>query len=80
MLQFDFQSLFKYLLQGLGVALAAYYIPRKNMSMREILMIAITAAATFVLLDTFAPSVGAGARQGTGFGIGYGLVQGGVRG
>ena len=36
-------------------------------------MIAITAAATFALLDMYAPSIGSAARQGTGFGIGANL-------
>ena len=39
----------------------------------EIVMIAITAAATFALLDMYAPSIGNAARQGTGFGIGANL-------
>ena len=72
---FDFRALLKYLVEGVGVALAAYYIPRRIMNLQEIAMIALTAAATFAMLDQFAPSIAAGARQGSGFGIGYGLVQ-----
>ena len=67
---FDWQALIKYLLEGLGVALAAFYIPHKNLTFNEIILIALTAAATFALLDQFSPGVAAGARQGTGFGIG----------
>ena len=37
-------------------------------------MIAITAAATFALLDMFAPSISISARQGAGLGIGANLV------
>lgn len=70
MFEFDWQALIKYLLEGLGVALAAFYIPRKNLNLQEILLIALSAAATFALLDQFSPGVAAGARQGTGFGIG----------
>lgn len=77
-LQFDWQALLKYLLEGVGVALAAYYIPRRNLNLQEVAMIALTAAATFALLDQFSPSTAAGARQGTGFGIGYQTVTGGV--
>ena len=73
---FDFKSLFKYLLEGFGVALAAFYIPRKTINFNEILMISLTAAATFALLDAFAPTIGKGARQGSGFGIGYNLSTG----
>lgn len=64
----------KYLVEGLAVAAAAYYIPRKKMNLEEIAMIAVTAAACLAILDLLAPAVGAGARQGAGFGIGAGLV------
>ena len=60
----------KYLLEGIAVAVAAYYIPRRQVDMTEIMFIALSAAATFAILDIFAPSVGAGARKGAGFGIG----------
>ena len=57
MFQFDWQSLLKYLLEGLGVALAAFYIPPKNLNIQEIVLIALTAAATFAVLDMFSPGV-----------------------
>jgi hypothetical protein len=60
----------KYLLEGIAVAVAAYYIPRRQVDMTEIMFIALSAAATFAILDIFAPSVGSGARKGAGFGIG----------
>lgn len=64
----------KYAFEGLAVALAAYFFPGKGLKMSEIGMIAITALATFAILDIYAPSVGASARTGAGFGIGAGLV------
>ena len=64
----------KYFLQGLGVMIAAKYIPNRSMSMKELFMLAVTAALTFFILDQFAPAVGRGARLGAGFGIGSGLV------
>ena len=64
----------KYLLEGLAVALVAYYIPQKKMKLEEIAMISLTAAATFAILDLWAPSVGGWARSGAGFGVGAGLV------
>lgn len=64
----------KYLIEGVMVAVAAFFIPRKVMKLEEIAMIALTAAATFALLDMFAPSVGHSVRQGAGFGIGANLV------
>ena len=60
----------KYLLEGLAVAAAAYFIPKRKTSVQEVAMIALTAAATFAVLDLFAPAVGSGARHGAGFGIG----------
>jgi len=64
----------KYLVEGLAVALAAYYIPRKQMNLQEIAMIAVTAAAVFAVLDLYAPAIGAATRQGAGFGIGMSTV------
>ena len=75
---FDIQEILKravkYLVEGGAVAVAAYYIPKKKMDMESILLIAITAAFTFALLDMYAPSIGSAARQGAGFGIGANLV------
>ena len=64
----------KYLVEGFAVAVAAYYIPRKKMDLQEIVMIAVTAAATFAILDLYAPGVGLAARHGAGFGIGASQV------
>lgn len=73
----DFQEVIKraikYIIEGLAVAVAAYFIPQKKSSIEEIVMIAITAAATFALLDMYAPSISSAARQGAGFGIGANL-------
>tara|TARA_Y100000590_G_C15656450_1_gene990825 strand:+ start:1420 stop:1701 length:282 start_codon:yes stop_codon:yes gene_type:complete len=64
----------KYLIEGAAVAAAAFYFPNPKLPMEQVVTIAMTAAATFALLDLFAPSVGNFARQGSGFGIGAGLV------
>lgn len=72
----DLASLMKYVLEGLAVAVAAYYIPRRNLNLQEVAMIALAAAAAFAVLDLFAPSVASGARHGAGFGIGMNLVGG----
>jgi K+-sensing histidine kinase KdpD len=63
----DFQALFKYILEGIAVAIAAFYIPQRAVSVKEVVMIALTAAAVFSILDHFSPSVAAGARQGGRF-------------
>ena len=64
----------KYLLEGLAVAVAAIYIPKKDLAMEDVAALALTAAAVFALLDVLAPSVGVTARQGAGFGLGANLV------
>lgn len=64
----------KYVVEGLMVALAAYAIPKKTLNMDEILLLAMTAAATFSILDVFVPSLAVSARSGAGFGIGANLV------
>lgn len=66
--------LVKYFIEGLAVTFVAYMLPGKVLKISEIGMIALTAMATFAILDTYAPSVGASARTGAGFGIGAGLV------
>ena len=64
----------KYLVEGLMVAIAAFAIPKKRLTIDEVALIALTAAATFSILDTYAPSIGVSARSGAGFGIGANLV------
>jgi hypothetical protein len=75
---FDFAEVVKravkYIIEGAAVAVAAYYIPKKQMDIAEIVMIALTAACTFAILDMYAPSISNATRQGAGFGIGANLV------
>ena len=66
----------KYLVEGLMVAFAAYAIPKRSLNVEEIMMIALTAAATFSILDVFIPSMGVSARGGAGFGLGTNLIGG----
>jgi ABC-type Co2+ transport system permease subunit len=75
------RRLVKYLIEGLFVALAAYTIPKRSLNIEETLLIALIATATFTILDTYLPSIGASARSGAGFGIGANLVgfPGGIK-
>ena len=70
-----FSVMVKYLLQGAAIAVAAHYIPKKNLGAREIANIAMTGALVLFLLDLLAPTIGRGTRTGAGFGIGKGLVE-----
>ena len=69
-----FKRIIKYLVEGLMVAIAAYAIPKRSLNVEEILLLALTAAATFSILDTYIPSIGVTARSGAGFGIGANLL------
>ena len=69
------KRIIKYLVEGLMVAIAAYAIPKRSLNIEEIVFIALTAAATFSILDSYIPSMGVTARSGAGFGIGANLVK-----
>ncbi|AVL94768.1 hypothetical protein ma382 [Moumouvirus australiensis] len=76
--QWDFGEILrravKYLIEGLAVAFVAYYFVGKGkLNIRDIVMLGITAAFVFAILDVFSPTVALGARFGAGFGIGQGL-------
>lgn len=78
MSMFDISELIKrivkYLIEGLMVAIAAFAIPKRSLNLEEIGLLALTAAATFAILDTYVPSMGVNARSGAGFGIGAKIV------
>ena len=54
---FDFNELVKrvvkYLVEGIVVALVAFAVPKKSLNVEEVVIIALTAAATFSILDVF---------------------------
>jgi ABC-type Co2+ transport system permease subunit len=68
------KRIIKYIVEGLMIAVAAYVIPKKSLNLEEIGCLALTAAATFAILDTYIPSMGVSARSGAGFGLGANLV------
>ena len=65
----------KYLVEGLMVAIVAFAIPKKSLALDEVALIALSAAATFSILDTYLPSMAVSARNGAGMGIGFNLVS-----
>lgn len=58
----------KYLMEGIAVGLACYFVGKLNMD--QIIIIAVTAAASFAILDMYSPKIGDSVRIGAGFGIG----------
>ena len=64
----------KYLIEGLVIAAAAIFIPKRALPMDEVATLAVLAAVVFAILDAVSPSMGVTARQGASFGIGANLV------
>ena len=64
----------KYILEGLAVAAAAHVISGGRRGLQDIVILGLTAAAAFLILDLWAPGVSLGARQGSGFAIGSQMV------
>lgn len=78
MFTFDAQEMFtrivKYLMEGLVVGIVASVLPSKSLSLQEVLLLALTAASIFAILDLIAPSIGSSARQGLGLGVGFKMI------
>ena len=74
------RRLLKYLIEGIVVGLACWFIPKKqkngksSLSLEEVLMISFVAAAIFAITEMYAPAIGSSVRQGAGFGLGAGIV------
>jgi DNA-binding Lrp family transcriptional regulator len=67
----------KYLVEGIVVGFAAYLIAggnKKKLDVEEVLMIGLTAAAVFAVLDMFSPGIAVATRTGAGLGMGANLV------
>ena len=64
----------KYLIEGLVIAAAAIFIPKKALPLDEVATLAVLAAVVFAILDAVSPSIGVTARQGADFGLGANLV------
>ena len=76
-LQEIIRRIVKYIAIGVIVAIAAYAIPRRSLNLEEIALLALSAAATFAILDAYLPAMGVAARAGTGLGIGAMLALSG---
>ena len=69
-----FTRLVKYLVEGLVVGIVASILPEKPLSMDKIVLLGVTAAAMFSILDLVAPSIGGSVRQGAGLAAGFKLL------
>jgi len=70
------KRILKYLITGLAVALAAYYVPqgKHRLGLDSVCIVAVTASAVFAILDLYTPAISQASKLGAGFGIGAGLV------
>ena len=62
------ERILKYLLEGIAVGLACYFTAKLKID--QIIIIGITAAVTFAILDMYTPQVSSAVRMGAGIGIG----------
>ena len=51
------KRIFKYILEGLAVGIASYYLPQKSLRLLDIISISLTASISFAILDMYAPSI-----------------------
>jgi hypothetical protein len=64
----------KYLIEGLVIAAAAIFIPKRALPFDEVATLAVLAAVVFAILDAVSPSMGVTTRQGAGLGLGFKIV------
>jgi hypothetical protein len=57
----------KYIIEGISVALACYFI---NLKLDKIVIIGVTSAVTLAILDMYTPQISQSTRMGIGLGIG----------
>ena len=51
------KRIFKYLIQGVSIAIAIYIIPNIKLEQLDILFISLTGASTFAIIDLVIPSI-----------------------
>ncbi len=64
----------KYITLGLVIAIVCLILPKQKLDLEAVIALALVSAATFAILDLFAPTLSAPAQLGVGFGVGAGLV------
>ena len=74
----NLSNLIIYFCEGLAVSAALYLLAKRQLGMAEMVVMALSISVTFMILDLFAPDIATGARQGTGFGLGFKQVAGGT--
>uniref|UniRef100_A0A6C0BJY0 Uncharacterized protein n=1 Tax=viral metagenome TaxID=1070528 RepID=A0A6C0BJY0_9ZZZZ len=67
----QFASIVTHILEGLAITVAIYLVAHKSLQPKEFVIMVLIITATFMVLDQFAPVIAVGARQGSGFGLGF---------
>ena len=70
------KRIIKYLVLGLVIAVVSIVIPKKSLNLEEVVILALSAAATFSILDVFVPSMSDSVKSGIGLSLGTGLAGG----
>ena len=65
-----YHNIFNYVIEGLVVGIIAYFIFKQKLTSQSLIILIITATATFALIDFLSPKIGHHVRQGAGFGLG----------
>ena len=68
------EILARYLLEAFVIAFSVKHIMGDGLTLKELVYYTVLISLTFYILKLFAPGVLSGAKQGTGFGMGSGLV------
>jgi hypothetical protein len=72
----DLKNLIKYILEGLAIAVSAFIILRNTkFNIYSFILITITAAAVFAILDNFTPDISSETRRGSGVSLGWNLLN-----
>jgi len=71
-----FTRIVKYLTEGLVIGIVASILPSKSLSTQEVILLALTAASVFAILDLVAPATGSASRFGVGIVSGASLLGG----
>lgn len=72
------RRILSYILIGSATAVASTLVSKKKLTLRELSLISIISATTFLILDIFTPTIGLAAKYGAGAGIGVGMADGGA--
>ena len=73
---FDYKNFIKYILEGFAVIISAFFIfGQNNYDMYKLIVLGLTAAAVYAILDNYSPTISDSTRRGSGLGIGWSMLK-----